>query len=751
MAGLVTMKVLVILLLAVLLVVGCGQGSETPSPTPTPDLEATVQAMVIAALPTETATPTPDIEATIEARVAATMIAVPTFTTVPTLTPTLVPTVTPTPTFAATATLTPTYTATATPVPTETLTPTHTATPTPIPTATPTPTPVPTATHMPTHTATATPVPTDTPTPIPAPSATLIPTPTEPPTASLRDMVKQARPAVVRIETKSGSGSGAIYEVDGRTAYIITNQHVVESYNRVTVTVNDGDEYQGEVLGSDSVRDLAVVKICCGSFTSLPFGDTSRLEAGDEVVIIGYALGMQGEATVSRGIVSATRYDSRHQSDVIQTDAAINPGNSGGPMLSLSGEILGINTFRIDESESGRPTEGLNFAISGTTVQRRIPMLQAVVHTPTPTVTPPLVPTPTPNPDSLYEGCTQSIPLLRSVCEANAEYTATALARTGGTGPTSGELWHDASDGFIKTEYADVSMADLVVEATFTNPYSAGYNSWDYGFILRKNRNAPFIYVVVNSDSRWAMKSGDGAPYNSLGGGTLRNLYVGEGDENHLRVVAIGQRGWFFVNGEFVSAIELSDVTKAGDVAVITGAFEGDEVDGKVTRFKDFTIARLNKRYGPADGKLEKDSEFVPKHDSHIRTRDLVMEVDFTNPQGEDWDYGFIIRNPESGRLEVIGLTGAPRWFHKTRGVGDDEYTDVASGRLSDSGPFSYNRNHLLLIAIGDSGWFYVNGELVDRLDLSHNLDSGWISAMGDFFQDHQGSPEFEDFNVWAP
>ena len=70
------------------------------------------------------------------------------------------------------------------------------------------------------------------------------------------------------------------------------------------------------------------------------------------------------------------RYDSRYSSDVIQTDAAINPGNSGGPMLSMSGEFLGINTFRIDESDSGRAAEGLGFAVSETTVQARIPIPQ---------------------------------------------------------------------------------------------------------------------------------------------------------------------------------------------------------------------------------------------------------------------------------------------------------------------------------------------------------------------------------------
>ncbi len=269
---------------------------------------------------------------------------------------------------------------------------------------------------------------------------------------------------MVRIETNSSTGSGVLYETEGRTGYIITNQHVIEGYNQVWVTVNDSDRYRGDVLGADSVRDLAVVEICCGDFKKLSFGDASSLEPGDEVVNIGYALGMQGEATISRGIVSAIRYDSRHRSDVIQTDAATNPGNSGGPMLSLSGEILGINTFGIDESASGRQVEGLNFAISEKTVQERIPALRADTASPTPTPTRRLSPTPSPE-------------------------------RTNSFGPVSGELRHDPSDGFIKTEYADVSVTDMVVEATFTNPYSSSYNSWDYGFIIRKNHDAPFIYI----------------------------------------------------------------------------------------------------------------------------------------------------------------------------------------------------------------------------------------------------------------
>ena len=542
---------------------------------------------------------------------------------------------------------------------------------------------------------------------------------------------------MARIETESKTGSGVIYKSEDQTAYLITNYHVIEGYNRATITVNDRDEYQGDILGTDPVRDLAVVKICCGNYTSLPFGDVSVLTPGDEVVNIGYALGMSGEATISRGIVSAMRYNSDYQSDVIQTDAAINPGNSGGPMLSLTGEMLGINTFGIDRTSNGISVEGLNFAISGTTVQERLTELQRATSSYPPSTSRALSPTPLPNPEE-----------------------------TERFGPFNGELSHDATDGKIKTRYANSFMSNMVVEATFTNPYSSSYNSWDYGFILRDNHNAPFIHIVVSSYNTWTVESGSDPPYKKVSRGTLNNLLTGAEEQNHLRIVAIDDRGWLFVNNQFISSLDLSDVTSGGDIAVITGAFTGDEIDGKVTRFENFTGSRLDNLYGPADGRLEKEPGFVTRHDSGARTRDLIIEAEFINPEDENWDYGFIIRNSTSSRLEVIGIqlwhrgfspNGSGRWFHKTRVIDDDQDTTISEGP-NPALRGAFNRvtrkrgiNHLLLIAIGDTGWFFLNDDFTAQLDLSHNSDSGDISVMGDFFRNNHGSPEFRSFNVWAP
>ena len=694
--------------LLALLSLACAGESSPATPIATPDLEATVQAAVAAALPTPRPTPLPDIDATVAAGIAATIIAK----------PRPAPTQPPTPDIDATVEARMAATIAAMPSPAQTPFPTSTPIPTPTPAPTPTAAPVPTATPSPSPTVTRRPTPTRRP--------TGTPTPTESPTARLSEMVKQVRPAVVRIESRFSRGTGAIVETQGRTAYIVTNHHVVEGFSEVNVTVNDSDTYRGVVLGTDPVRDLAMVRICCGSFHALRFGDATGLEAGDEVIAIGYALGLSGPASITSGIVSAIRYDPRYQSDVLQTDAAINPGNSGGPMLSMSGEILGINTFRYDESETGRPAEGLGFAISAQTVQGRIPALKAG--------TPRATPTPTPRPRPTPSG-------------GRAD---------SGIGPFSGELRHDPSDGFIKTEFADVRLSDLVVTATFANPYSASSDSWDYGFILRDSgsgSSVQFMEVVVTSERQWvaSWRRGSESGGQEIARGPLTRFDTGTSGENTIWLAAFGQRGLLFVNGEFASSLDLSEISRAGDVAVITGAFTGNERPGAVTRYEGFSIFPLRHRFGPDAGQLRKRPGFIAEQDSGVWARDLVVEAEFSRPGGTAWDYGFIIRNSLLDTLEIIGVAGSGYWFHNSREFFALDYRQVAEGPLRDTGAVLRNRNHLVLLALGDLGLFFLNDALVARLDLSHSQDFGGISAMADFIRGHNGAPAYSNFNVWTP
>ncbi|MDF0555352.1 HhoA/HhoB/HtrA family serine endopeptidase [Kamptonema sp. UHCC 0994] len=155
------------------------------------------------------------------------------------------------------------------------------------------------------------------------------------------------RSQIPRSERLRGQGSGFIID---RSGIVLTNAHVVDRADKVTVTLNDGTTYTGKVLGTDEITDLAAVKITTPS-SNLPIaslGDSDAVQVGDWAIAVGNPLGFDN--TVTLGIISTLKRSSAavgipdKRLDFIQTDAAINPGNSGGPLLNESGEVIGINT-----------------------------------------------------------------------------------------------------------------------------------------------------------------------------------------------------------------------------------------------------------------------------------------------------------------------------------------------------------------------------------------------------------------------
>ncbi|MDB9303786.1 MULTISPECIES: HhoA/HhoB/HtrA family serine endopeptidase [Cyanophyceae] len=168
-----------------------------------------------------------------------------------------------------------------------------------------------------------------------------------------------------REEEQQGLGSGFITTADG---LIFTNAHVVADADKVTVLLKDGRSFEGEVVGADSVTDVAVVKIAATELPIVKLGNSDNLMAGEPAIAIGNPLGLDN--TVTQGIISATQRSvaglgvPAERVDFIQTDAAINPGNSGGPLLNAQGEVIGMNTAIIQGAQ------GLGFAIPINTAQR---------------------------------------------------------------------------------------------------------------------------------------------------------------------------------------------------------------------------------------------------------------------------------------------------------------------------------------------------------------------------------------------
>jgi 2-alkenal reductase len=160
------------------------------------------------------------------------------------------------------------------------------------------------------------------------------------------------------------SGSGVFISPEG---YILTNNHVVEDATALSIILSDGGQQEARIVGTDQYADLAVLKTDGNVPAVAPLGNSDALNPGEMVIAIGSPLGTF-KNTVTVGVISATGRsidtDQGYQiEDLIQTDAAINQGNSGGPLVSLAGEVVGINTLVVRSSESGAIAEGLGFAI----------------------------------------------------------------------------------------------------------------------------------------------------------------------------------------------------------------------------------------------------------------------------------------------------------------------------------------------------------------------------------------------------
>ncbi len=188
---------------------------------------------------------------------------------------------------------------------------------------------------------------------------------------TVQEVTDATKDSVVEIKTESvssdswmqqyvteGAGSGVIMTADG---YIMTNNHVIEDASKITVTTTDDKEYEAKLVGTDSITDIAVIKISAKNLTPATYGNSDQLKVGDMAVAIGNPLGELG-GTVSAGIISALdrelAIDGKTMT-LLQTDASINPGNSGGGLFNGDGQLIGI----VVAKSSGSNVEGLGFAI----------------------------------------------------------------------------------------------------------------------------------------------------------------------------------------------------------------------------------------------------------------------------------------------------------------------------------------------------------------------------------------------------
>jgi S1-C subfamily serine protease len=164
----------------------------------------------------------------------------------------------------------------------------------------------------------------------------------------------------------SGIGSGIVYDERG---FIVTNNHVISEARQINVTLPDNRVYEGKIVGSDPLTDVAVLKISRTGLAAAEFYDSDKLKVGQIVLALGNPFGLVGGPTVTAGVISALKRRIQAKGgpvieELIQTDAAINPGNSGGPLINLEGKVVGMSTAIIPYAQ------GIGFAVTSNTVRR---------------------------------------------------------------------------------------------------------------------------------------------------------------------------------------------------------------------------------------------------------------------------------------------------------------------------------------------------------------------------------------------
>lgn len=203
-------------------------------------------------------------------------------------------------------------------------------------------------------------------------------------TTQVTEVVESVSPAVVGVTniqrqadfwqqqdgSEAGTGSGVIYKVDDDYAYVVTNHHVIEGADTVEVVLMDESNVEAKILGGDVFTDLAVLQMDSSHVEkAIEMGKSGKIKAGEPAIAIGNPLGHMFSGSVTLGVISGTErtipvdidMDGKPdwQAEVIQTDAAINPGNSGGALINIEGQLIGINSMKINQAA----VEGIGFAI----------------------------------------------------------------------------------------------------------------------------------------------------------------------------------------------------------------------------------------------------------------------------------------------------------------------------------------------------------------------------------------------------
>jgi len=339
---------------------------------------------------------------------------------------------------------------------------------------------------------------------------------------------------------------------------------------------------------------------------------------------------------------------------------------------------------------------------------------------------------------------------LEATRQALAQAEASAAAAV--FGPLSGSLPHE-DDDTIESVYADVSLGNFVAQATVLNPYAAAEGGWDFGLIFRQTAVDEELRLVIRSDGSWSLNNRSSDTDSFVQDGEVGDyLEEEENGRNTILLIANEGSGYFFLNGQFVDVLNLSERTDFGDLALGTGFYSSDEQDGAVTNYESFGVWPYVPVFGPSNGELVHALDgFVKMEPAAVELRSFVAQVEFRNPYDADtdgWDWGFAFRETDNEYWLVVASDDS--WSLVDRRPDEDYF--VNEGVVENLAKGEGEANTLTLIAAGDTGALLLNDSFIAALDLGDRLDAGDVAVVAAFFEGDEVADTvtaYDDFTIW--
>jgi len=348
-------------------------------------------------------------------------------------------------------------------------------------------------------------------------------------------------------------------------------------------------------------------------------------------------------------------------------------------------------------------------------------------------------------------------PKIDEQSKATADTFVELTPRSGS--PVDGELPHIA-DQKLSSIFSNIQSRDFIVDATFFNPYDNTTGLWTYGFLFRNTDANQQFRLYVTSNQEWVLVlvyTVDGnIQSTSIANGSVSNLNITANAPNSLRLIAIGEIGYFFINGVFISTLPLSGKLSSGDIAVVA-ELTSDEVVGVSTTYKGFSVLSLeDNTISLVDGELQHEADqLLETTFANVQLRDFIVEATFFNPYDNTtgaWTYGFLFRNTDRNQQFRLYVNSNQEWVLILVYTvdGNVQSTLKASGSLSNLNITANAFNGLRLIALGETGYFFVNNVFISTLPLSGKLSSGSIAVAAELtFDEIVGvSTTFRGFKV---